>query len=134
MLGWFQNFWNGMDKQAGRLSIRLDLGANIRVGPGKIALLEAIDAEGSISGAGRRLKMSYKRAWDLTEELNKSFGALLVAKSSGGSHGGGAQLTEAGKALVKHYRAIEQAAHDATETSLAAVGDLIRRPVTDSNT
>jgi molybdate transport system regulatory protein len=124
-----------MDKQAGRrLSIRLDFGANIRVGPGKIALLEAIDAEGSISGAGRKLKMSYKRAWDLTEELNKSFGALLVAKSPGGSRGGGAHLTEDGKALVKHYRAIEQAAHDASETSLAAVGNLIRQAKADSTT
>jgi molybdate transport system regulatory protein len=115
-----------MDKQPEqRLTIRLDLGAGIRVGPGKIALLEAIDAEGSIAGAGRKLKMSYKRAWDLTEELNKNFGDPLVAKSPGGSHGGGAQLTEAGKALVKHYRDIERAAHEASQTSLLAVTNLL---------
>jgi molybdate transport system regulatory protein len=117
-----------MDKQAEqRLTIRLDLGAGIRVGPGKIALLEAIDEEGSISGAGRKLKMSYKRAWDLIEELNKSFGGPLVSKASGGSNGGGAQLTDGGRALVKHYRAIEKASHDASKTSLRAVRKLLRQ-------
>jgi molybdate transport system regulatory protein len=109
-----------------RLTIRLDLGPGIRVGPGKIALLEAVDAEGSISGAGRKLKMSYKRAWDLVEELNKNFGGALVAKSPGGSNGGGAQLTENGKALVQHYRAIETASHNASRTSLRAVEKLLR--------
>lgn len=118
-----------MDKQAEqRLTIRLDLGAGIRVGPGKIALLEAVDAEGSISGAGRKLKMSYKRAWDLIEDLNKSFDGKLVSKAPGGSNGGGAQLTDGGKALVKHYREIEKASHDASETSLRAVKMLLRPP------
>jgi molybdate transport system regulatory protein len=102
-----------MDKQAEqRLTIRLDLGAGIRVGPGKIALLEAVDAEGSISGAGRKLQMSYNRAWDLIEDLNKSFGGKLVSKAPGGSNGGGAHLTDGGRALVKHYRTIEKASHD----------------------
>jgi len=109
-----------------RLTIRLDLGSGIRVGPGKIALLEAIDAEGSISGAGRKLKMSYKRAWDLIEELNKSFGETLVSKAPGGSNGGGAQLTDGGKTLVKQYRAIEKASHDASRTCLREVGKLIK--------
>jgi molybdate transport system regulatory protein len=118
-----------MDKTtAQRLTIRLDLGAGIRVGPGKIALLEAIDAEGSISGAGRKLKMSYKRAWDLIEELNRHFGGSLVEKSPGGSNGGGAHLTDGGKALVKHYRAIERTSHEASRTSLRAVKKLIREP------
>jgi molybdate transport system regulatory protein len=118
-----------MDKPAEqRLTIRLDLGAGIRVGPGKIALLEAVDAEGSISGAGRKLKMSYKRAWDLIEDLNKSFGGPLVSKAPGGSNGGGAQLTDGGRALVKHYRAIEKSSHDAAKTSLRAVKKLLQHP------
>jgi len=53
-----------------RLTIRIDLGSGVRVGPGKIALLEAIATAGSIAGAGRALRMSYKRAWELVEELN----------------------------------------------------------------
>jgi molybdate transport system regulatory protein len=115
-----------MDKQAGQgLTIRLNLGDGIRVGPGKIALLEAVDAEGSIAAAGRKLKMSYKRAWELVEELNKTFGGALVAKSPGGSHGGGATLTAGGKALVRHYREIERTAHEASNGSFAAIKGLI---------
>jgi molybdate transport system regulatory protein len=114
-----------MEKQAGhRLTIRIDLASGVRVGPGKIALLEAIAASGSIAGAGRILKMSYKRAWDLVEELNRNFGAPVVAKAPGGAKGGGAQLTASGAELVKHYRDIETAAHEAAERPLRAVAGL----------
>jgi molybdate transport system regulatory protein len=109
-----------------RLTIRIDVAPGIRVGPGKIALLEAIDAAGSIAGAGRALKMSYKRAWDLVEELNGNFSEPLVAKAPGGSRGGGARLTDGGRALVAQYRAIEQAAHDAAGPQLRALGRLAR--------
>ena len=102
------------------LSLRIDLPQG-RIGPGKIALLEAIGREGSISAAGRALGMSYKRAWDLVDALNKLVGEPVVAASTGGHRGGGAMLTEAGRSLVSDYRAIEQAAHQAAEPRLAAL-------------
>ncbi len=105
------------------LSLRIDLPQG-RIGPGKIALLEALDREGSISAAGRALGMSYKRAWDLVDALNKLVGSAVVAASPGGSGGGGAKLTEAGRILVADYRAIEHAAQDAAAPRLAA---LLRR-------
>lgn len=105
------------------LSLRIDLPQG-RIGPGKIALLEAVDREGSISAAGRALGMSYKRAWDLVDALNKLVGEAVVTASTGGSGGGGARLTEAGRILVADYRAIEHAAKDATAPRLAA---LLRR-------
>jgi molybdate transport system regulatory protein len=103
------------------LSIRVDLGGGVRVGPGKIALLEAIASTGSISAAGRKLRMSYKRAWDLTEQLNHDFGRKLVSASPGGAGGGGAALTEHGQAVVAHYRAIEQAAAVAARAAITAL-------------
>jgi len=108
---------------AGRLSLRLDLPQG-RIGPGKVALLEAIDREGSISAAGRALGMSYKRAWDLVDALNRQLGTPVVAASPGGFRGGGASLTDAGRNLVADYRAIERAALRAAEPRLAA---LLRR-------
>lgn len=108
---------------AGLLSLRIDLPQG-RIGPGKINLLEAIDREGSISAAGRALGMSYKRAWDLVDALNKLLGAAVVETSSGGHRGGGATLTEAGRSLVADYRAIERAAQRAAEPRLLA---LVRR-------
>jgi molybdate transport system regulatory protein len=107
----------------GLLSLRIDLPGG-RLGPGKIALLEAIDREGSISAAGRALGMSYKRAWDLVDALNKLIGTLVVEASPGGYRGGGAVLTDAGRNLVSDYRAIERAASRAAEPRLAA---LLRR-------
>ena len=106
-----------------RLSIRIDLATGGRIGPGKVALLEAIHRSGSISGAGRSLKMSYRRAWQLVEDLNRTVGDPVVATSAGGSGGGGAKLTEAGHSLVREYRALERAA---SETATAHLVELNR--------
>ena len=97
-----------------RLSIRLDLESGARIGPGKVAELEEIARSGSISAAGRALRMSYRRTWELVEDLNRSLGTPVVATAAGGSGGGGAVLTRAGKAVVERYRAIEM------DTALAA--------------
>jgi molybdate transport system regulatory protein len=48
-----------------RFSIRLDLTGVDRIGPGKIALLEAIRTKGSITAAARHLGMSYRGDWML---------------------------------------------------------------------
>jgi len=103
---------------AARVSIRLDLASGARVGPGKIALLEEIARHGSISGAGRALRMSYRRAWELVEDLNRHLGTPVVAAVTGGSGGGGARLTAEGEALVAAYRAIEQDAAAAAAAHL----------------
>lgn len=94
---------------AARVTIRLDLAAG-RVGPGKIALLEAIDREGSISAAARALGMSYPRAWGLVEALDTALGEPAVSRAPGGRNGGGAALTPAGRSLISRYRAVEAAA------------------------
>ena len=90
-----------------RLSLRIDLASGARIGPGKVAVLEAIDRTGSISGTGRDLAMSYRRTWGLVEDLNRSLGEPVVETASGGSGGGGAQLTRTGRAVIACYRAIE---------------------------
>jgi molybdate transport system regulatory protein len=89
------------------LSIRIDLADGGRVGPGKIAVLEEIARTGSISAAGRALGMSYRRTWKLVEDLNLTLGKPVVETIAGGAGGGGARLTEAGRAIVACYRAIE---------------------------
>lgn len=110
-----------MKKLGYRLSIRIYLPSGLRIGPGKISLLEAIEATGSISGAARLLKMSYKRAWDLLEELNRNFSDPVVATMQGGSHGGGAQLTQSGKHLIEHYRNLERASYETGKPYLHAI-------------
>ena len=103
-----------------RLSIRLDLASGARIGPGKVAVLEEIARSGSISAAGRALRMSYRRTWELVEDLNRSLGMPVVETAAGGSGGGGAVLTRAGRAVVELYRAIEMdTAHAARKHLLA---------------
>ena len=103
------------------LSIRIDLDPEGRIGPGKIQLLENIQATGSISAAGRAMEMSYKRAWDLVDEMNRIFGQAAVERQTGGKNGGGAILTPFGESLVSRYRAIEQAAAAAARQELLAL-------------
>jgi molybdate transport system regulatory protein len=112
-----------------KLSIRIDLDGSHRVGPGKIALLEGIAATGSISAGGRALNMSYRRAWELIEELNAMFGAPVVIPKTGGRKGGGAELTPLGLALIKRYRAIEKVAMAAAKRHVQALNaELPRAP------
>jgi molybdate transport system regulatory protein len=118
----------GMSTKAGdALSIRIDLADGGRVGPGKIAVLEEIARAGSISAAGRALGMSYRRTWKLVEDLNRIFGKPLVETMAGGQGGGGASLTEAGRAVVTCYRAIEAESEAAARKHLAALHHACRR-------
>jgi molybdate transport system regulatory protein len=112
-------------KEAGnagdRLNIRIDLATGLRIGPGKVAVLEEIARSGSISAAGRALRMSYRRTWELVEDLNNGLGTPVVETAAGGSGGGGTVLTQAGKALIERYRAIEIDAAVAARKHLLAL-------------
>lgn len=103
------------------LSLRIDLHPTGRIGPGKIELLEKIAALGSISAAGRAMDMSYRRAWELVEEIDALFGQPVVERKTGGRRGGGARLTPSGLALVTRFRAIERAAAEAAGAHLSAL-------------
>ena len=80
--------------------LKLDFNGH-RLGAGKIALLEQIATTGSISQAAKKMEMSYRRAWLLIDELNQMFTSLCVETTAGGAGGGGAQVTEFGKRVIK---------------------------------
>ena len=103
------------------LSVRIDLDTEGRIGPGKIQLLENIRALGSISAAGRAMDMSYKRAWDLVDEINRICRQAAVERQTGGKNGGGAALTPFGASLVARYRKIERNATSAARKELDAL-------------
>jgi molybdate transport system regulatory protein len=90
--------------------LRIPLGDNIAIGPGKAALLEAIDETGSISAAGRKLNMSYRKAWLVVKDMNRFFKKPLVDAAKGGAKGGGAHLTEMGRVVIEKYRGLEKVA------------------------
>lgn len=107
------------------LSIRIDFGPGRRLGPGKIELLEQIASLGSIAAGGRALGMSYRRAWELVDEINQMFAEPVLKPKTGGRKGGGAELTPLGLSLISRYRAIERAATAAASAQLAALSDAL---------
>jgi molybdate transport system regulatory protein len=109
------------------LSVRIDLDREGRIGPGKIQLLEHIRECGSISAAGRAMDMSYKRAWDLVDEINRICRQSAVERQTGGKNGGGAVLTPLGLSLVTRYRKIEREAEKAARKELQALRNEIGR-------
>lgn len=106
---------------AARFSFRLDFTPGGRLGPGKVQLLEAIGETGSISAAGRSMKMSYRRAWLLVDDLNRIFRSPLVEAQPGGAKGGGAHLTALGREIVANYRAIEAKTLEAGAAEIAVL-------------
>lgn len=102
------------------LRLRIVFSADRQIGPGKADLLDAIARSGSISSAARDLGMSYRRAWMLADELGRLFKKPILTTAAGGAHGGGAQLTEFGQALLAAYRRIEDRAAEAACAELAA--------------
>jgi len=104
-----------------KLTIRIDLSDHGAIGPGKIRLLELVGESGSISAAGRAMKMSYRRAWMLIDNLNRCFRSPVVETQLGGTRGGGAVLSALGHDVIARYRAIERAATKATAAELAAL-------------
>lgn len=109
-----------------RFRLRITRGDDIAIGPGKVDLLEAIEAHGSLSAAARALGMSYRRAWLLLETMNRCFRSPVVVTAAGGSGGGGSALTPLGREIVTRYRRIESAAVRAGGRDLAALTRLLR--------
>ena len=102
-----------------RLTLRIDIGDQRKLGPGKARLLELIAEHGSITAAGRAMSMSYRRAWMLIDDLNTMFAAKLVEAKPGGAGGGGAHLTDLGREVLAAYRRIE--AHAASAPDLTVL-------------
>jgi molybdate transport system regulatory protein len=101
--------------------LRLLLGSEVAIGPGKADLLEAIDADGSIAAAARKLGMSYMRAWSLVRTMNACFASPLVESVRGGSVRGGAKLSRRGRAVLRVYREMEEASRKATAAGVRAL-------------
>ncbi len=109
-----------------QLRLKLVLGPDTALGPGKADLLEAIAQAGSIAAAGRQLGMSYKRAWLLVDTMNGCFKTPLVSSVRGGKGGGVARLTPAGKDVLQRFRNIERKTLAGNRNDIAALNGLAK--------
>ena len=108
--------------------LRILMGSEIAIGPGKADLLEAIAGSGSISAAARQMGMSYRRAWTLVEVMNRSFRGPLVDTLTGGKGGGGARITGLGADVLVRYRAMETRAAVAVAPEMRVFARLLASP------
>ena len=113
-------------KPAVRFRLRITRGEAIALGPGKTELLEAIAKTGSLTSAAKSLGMSYRRAWLLVDTMNQCFREPVVRTASGGAHGGGTELTDVGREIVRRYRHAEAAALSGGKRDTDAILGLLR--------
>jgi molybdate transport system regulatory protein len=104
----------------------VDIGPQLGIGPGKIALLEQIGESGSLSEAARALGMSYRRAWQLLDSLNCCLQEPATRAQKGGQHGGGSSLTAFGRQLIRVYRAFDAETQRRGARAFRALGANVR--------
>ncbi|MCC7080813.1 MAG: winged helix-turn-helix domain-containing protein [Burkholderiales bacterium] len=109
-----------------KFRIRISKGDDIAVGPGKIALLEAIIDTGSITAAAKHLGMSYRRAWLLVDAMNHAFASPVAETAKGGPLGGRTVITPLGEEVIRRYRTIEAIAGSAARAEIASLLKLLR--------
>ncbi len=110
-----------------RLGVYLDE-QGPKLGRGKIRLLEAVRAHGSISAGARAMGMAYRHAWVLIDELNRTFAEPVVLSTMGGRRGGGAQLTVWGEELVERFAEMDRIASASVESHLQALDAHLAHP------
>ncbi len=78
------------------------------IGLGRVRLLEKIKETGSITKGAKAMKMSYRQAWQMVEDMNQRSEKPLVEKILGGKGGGGAVVTATGEKVIKLFYSLEQ--------------------------
>ncbi len=109
-----------------RPRLRVMLGSEIALGPGRVDLLESVQKTGSLRAAAKKLGMSYMRAWHLVKYTNRCFGESLVEVARGGKMGGGARLTGVGRQVVELYRRLERESQRATQAGWKELRKLLK--------
>ena len=92
-----------MKKKQIRIRCWIDIDGVRFFGPGRLELLSLIDESGSIVKAAKAMGMSYKKAWDMVDDMNTRGKKPLVVARKGGDKGGGTELTDTGRKMIAIY-------------------------------
>jgi molybdate transport system regulatory protein len=106
--------------------IRVWVGDDVALGPGKVELLELLHVTGSITAAARQMGMSYMRAWTLIQTMNRCFSEPLVLPTRGGKKGGSTALTETGLKALECYQEMEKSGLKAMARHWRRLRSLVR--------
>src|ERR1044071_430279 len=109
-----------------RPRLRVMVGEEIALGPGRVDLIELIHKTGSLRAAAKRMGVSYMRAWKLIKSTNPHFSEPIVEVVRGGKTGGGARLTREGQRILAMYRRMENECHHAMESNWRRMRRLLK--------
>lgn len=107
-------------------SLWIDAGGASLGGHGRMALLRAVQEQGTITQAARAFGMSYKAAWSAIDTMNRVAGGALVERITGGPGGGSTRLTERGQRLLQRYAQLDAVHQRFVELLSASMLDLNR--------
>ncbi len=109
-----------------KIRLRVIRGEDDAFGPGKAQLLESLLETGSLNRSASAMKMSYVKALALVRAMNAHFTEPLVVLSRGGRHGGGTQVSDAGRKVLAEYQAMREASEEAAGPAWKRLRRLLR--------
>jgi len=93
-----------------RCKVWLERDGEILFGKGRAQLLRAVDEEGSLAKAAKRLNMSYRAAWGKVRASELHLGVKLVEPGTVGRHG--MVLTPEGRRMLAEYERLLREAEE----------------------
>jgi molybdate transport system regulatory protein len=115
---------DGPERDASTLQIRskiwIERDGAVALSEWRVALLEAIDAKGSLSRAAEALDVPYRTAWERVKETEAELGVRLLESESGGADGGGSRLTPEARDLCRRFRRVSGGIHEVVSRRFAA--------------
>ena len=78
------------------------------MGPGPLKLLEKIDSLKSINRAAKDMSLSYVKALNMLNRLERNLDRKLLIRKRGGNDRGGTELTEYAREFNEAYRRFDR--------------------------
>lgn len=108
------------DRKRGKIHVRIALPNGGSVDEADVALIEAIEACGSILGTSRHIAVSYRKTWLMVDALNRTFDTKVIETFPG--RAAGAKVTDFGHRLVALFRSVERRSSSA---AAGAIDELV---------
>jgi len=86
------------------------------MGPGPVRLLEKIDEFKSINKAAKSMSLSYVKALNILNRLEKCLGQKVLVRKKGGNERGGAALTPYAEMYIQSFKDLALRINNFAET------------------
>ena len=88
------------------VKVWVEVDGRVALSDWRVALLEKVEACGSLAEAARQLRIPYRTAWYKLHEMEHALGSPVLVSHTGGSTGGGMVLTDRARDAIRRYRRV----------------------------